>query len=172
MNHKELLPLIKNALTEHNIEGRYFCFEITETTAIADIDMACDTIQNIKNLGCKVALDDFGTGMSSYSYLRDLPIDYLKIDGSFVKNIANNEVDYAFVKSITDIAAAMHIQTVAEWVEDKETLSCLKEIGVTFGQGDAISKPISSERLLDQALHKTQLSDACADVKIEQTSSA
>ena len=149
LNHDQLLDVIKKALLTNNIAGSAFSFEVTETTAIANIDLACKTIEGIQLLGCRIALDDFGTGMSSYGYLRDLPIDYLKIDGTFVKNIVTNPVDYAFVKSIKDIAEAMHIKTVAEWVEDEATLSCLKEIGVSYGQGFGISKPAPYQYFID-----------------------
>jgi len=146
-----LLSTIKTSLQKHHLDGAHFSFEITETSAIANLGTARQTIDEIRRLGCRIALDDFGTGMSSYAYLRDLPIDYLKIDGSFVRNITNNPVDYAFVKSIKDIADAMGIKTVAEWVENKETLCCLQTIGITYGQGFGISKPICLEALINNS---------------------
>jgi len=149
VNNPNLLQTIKSALKKHKMDGAHFCFEITETSAITNISTARQTIDEIRNLGSRIALDDFGTGMSSYGYLRELPIDYLKIDGSFVRNIVKNSVDYAFVKSIKDIAEAMGIKTVAEWVEDEEILCCLQSIGITYGQGFGISKPLSRQALLD-----------------------
>ncbi len=149
LNHEQLLTTIENALIKNNIAGSYFCFEITETNAIANIDLACDIINSIRQLGSRVSLDDFGTGMSSYSYLKELPVDYLKIDGAFVKNIENDAIDHAFVKSITDIAFAMKIQTVAEWVENESIVYTLKDIGVVYAQGFGISKPMSYSKLIE-----------------------
>ncbi len=149
LNHEQLLTTIKNAFAKNNISGSYFCFEITETNAIANIDLACNIINNIRQLGSRVSLDDFGTGMSSYSYLKELPVDYLKIDGAFVKNIQNDIVDHAFVKSITDIAYAMKIKTVAEWVENESIVATLKDIGVAYAQGFGISKPMSYLKLIE-----------------------
>jgi diguanylate cyclase (GGDEF)-like protein len=160
LNHDQLLNIIKNSLTKNNIPGSFFCFEITETSAIANIELARKTIISIRQLGSRVSLDDFGTGMSSYSYLKELPVDYLKIDGIFVKNIKNDAVDHAFVKSITDIANAMEIGTVAEWVEDEDIVSTLKEIGVGYAQGFGICKPMSYAALknnkdsLDKMINK------------------
>lgn len=148
LNHDQLLSTIKNALTKHDIEGSNFCFEITETNAIANVELASKIISQIRELGSRVSLDDFGTGMSSYSYLKALPVDYLKIDGAFVKNIEDDIVDHAFVKSITDIATAMNIQTVAEWVENEDIVFTLKDIGVDYAQGFGICKPMSFENLI------------------------
>ena len=148
LNHDQLLSTIKNALTKHDIDGSNFCFEITETNAIANVELASKIISQIRELGSRVSLDDFGTGMSSYSYLKALPVDYLKIDGAFVKNIEDDIVDHAFVKSITDIATAMNIQTVAEWVENEDIVFTLKDIGVDYAQGFGICKPMSFENLI------------------------
>jgi diguanylate cyclase (GGDEF)-like protein len=148
LNHDLLLSVIEHSLGKNNIAGSFFCFEITETSAIANIDMARKTIAGIRQLGSRVSLDDFGTGMSSYGYLKELPVDYLKIDGVFVKNIQTDTIDYAFVKSIKDIAFAMQIGTVAEWVENADIVSTLKEIGVDYAQGFGISKPMSYPALL------------------------
>ena len=148
LNHDHLLSTIKNALEKNDIEGSNFCFEITETSAIANIEIATKIISKIKELGSRVSLDDFGTGMSSYGYLKALPVDYLKIDGAFVKNIELDAVDHAFVKSFTDIAAAMNIQTVAEWVEHESIAFTLKDIGVDYAQGFGICKPMSYENLI------------------------
>ena len=149
LNHDQLLIIIENSLAKNNISGSFFCFEITETSAIANIDLARKTIVSIRQLGSRVSLDDFGTGMSSYSYLKELPIDYLKIDGIFVKNIETDAIDHAFVKSITDIAHAMKIGTVAEWVEDEAIVKTLKKIGVNYAQGFGISKPMSYAALIE-----------------------
>ena len=117
------------------------CFEITETAAIANLDNAVDFMNRMRIIGCRFSLDDFGTGLSSYSYLRNLPVDFVKIDGVFVRDIAESPADYAVVRSINEIGHYMGKKTIAEYVEDAEILSSLKEIGVDFAQGFQISKP-------------------------------
>ncbi len=123
------------------------CFEITETAAIANLDNAVDFMNRMKIIGCQFSLDDFGTGLSSYSYLRNLPVDYVKIDGVFVKDIANNPGDYAVVRSINEIGHYMGKKTIAEFVENKEVLERLQEIGVDYAQGWEIARPIPLEDL-------------------------
>ena len=123
------------------------CFEITETAAIANLDNAVDFMNRMKIIGCQFSLDDFGTGLSSYSYLRNLPVDYVKIDGVFVKDIANNPGDYAVVRSINEIGHYMGKKTIAEFVEDKAVLEQLREIGVDYAQGYEIAKPLPLEDL-------------------------
>ncbi|NKB99737.1 MAG: DUF1631 family protein [Pseudomonadales bacterium] len=125
------------------------CFEITETAAIANLDNAIDFMNRMRIIGCSFSLDDFGTGLSSYSYLRNLPVDFVKIDGVFVRDIANNPADYAVVRSINEIGHYMGKKTIAEYVEDEKILENLKEIGVDFAQGYQVSKPC----LLDDLVH-------------------
>ncbi|MEM7078439.1 MAG: DUF1631 family protein [Pseudomonadota bacterium] len=117
-------------------------FEITETATIANLDNAIDFMNRMRIIGCSFSLDDFGTGLSSYSYLRNLPVDFVKIDGVFVKDIANNPADYAVVRSINEIGHYMGKRTIAEYVEDIATLKQLEEIGVDFAQGYQISRPV------------------------------
>ena len=116
-------------------------FEITETAAIANLDNAVDFMNRMRIIGCRFSLDDFGTGLSSYSYLRNLPVDYVKIDGVFVKDISENLADFAVVRSINEIGHYMGKKTIAEYVETDQILSSLKEIGVDYAQGFRISKP-------------------------------
>ncbi|MEQ8991293.1 MAG: DUF1631 family protein [Pseudomonadales bacterium] len=123
------------------------CFEITETAAIANLDNAREFMNRMKIIGCRFSLDDFGTGLSSYSYLRNLPVDYVKIDGVFVRDIADNPGDYAVVRSINEIGHYMGKQTIAEYVENDAVLEKLKEIGVDFVQGYHIDKPTRLEQL-------------------------
>ena len=117
------------------------CLEITETAAIANIGQAMEFISSLKARGCSFALDDFGSGMSSYSYLKNLEVDFLKIDGSFIKDMVNDPVDLAMVESINHIGHVMGIQTIAEFVENEEILNKLREIGVNYVQGYYIDKP-------------------------------
>ncbi len=99
-------------------------------------------IAELRDLGCKFALDDFGSGMSSFAYLKTLPVDYLKIDGRFIRNIVGNKIDIAMVTAIHQIAQVMDIQTVAEFVEDEATLQTIKALGISYAQGYGIAKPV------------------------------
>src|SRR5690606_16181664 len=110
--------------------ARRICFELTETAAIANLTDASTLMRDLRQRGVRFALDDFGSGMSSFAYLRQLPVDYLKIDGSFIRNIASERVDRAMVESINHLAHVVGIKTIAEWVNDAETLEILAQIGV------------------------------------------
>jgi diguanylate cyclase (GGDEF)-like protein len=123
------------------------CFEITETAAIANLDNARDFMNRMKIIGCRFSLDDFGTGLSSYSYLRNLPVDYVKIDGVFVKGMDQSPDDYAVVRSINDIGHYLGKKTIAEFVENQKIFDQLREIGVDYGQGYGIEKPQRLENL-------------------------
>ena len=124
----------------HNI-----CFEITETSAIVNFDDAQCFISTLKQIGCQFALDDFGSGLSSFAYLINLPVDYLKIDGSFVKNINDDPISQAIVEAFNGIAHAMNLKTIAEFVEDEIILEKLRTIGVDYAQGYAIARPVPLE---------------------------
>ncbi len=123
------------------IDARMICFEITETVAISNLNQAIEFITKIRELGCRFALDDFGNGLSSFGYLKNLPVDILKIDGMFVKNISQSQVDKALVRSINEVGHVMGLKTVAEFVENAESIEILKQIGVDYLQGYGIGKP-------------------------------
>ena len=135
------LSYVKEQFNIYQVPFSMICFEITETTAISNMSKAGFFIEALRNEGCRFALDDFGSGMSSFGYLKHLPVDYLKIDGEFVRDIINDEVDRAMVKSINEIGQLMGKYTVAEYVENEEILTLLKSIGVDYAQGYAIDKP-------------------------------
>ena len=138
---KELLPMIQGILDNTGLEPTSLTFEITETAAIANITAAKTFITKLKNMGCQFALDDFGTGFCSFAYLKNLPVDKLKIDGSFVQSLDTSKVDRAMVQSMSQIAHALGKQTIAEFVQNEKTLSLLKKYGVDFAQGHYLGKP-------------------------------
>ncbi|WP_188747397.1 ammonium transporter [Marinobacterium zhoushanense] len=144
---KEYLERIKADIERHRIPAHYLCFEITETAAMLDPEAACSFIEELRSLGCHFALDDFGSGLSSFGYLKKLPVDYVKIDGIFIRDMANNEIDQAMVASINNIAHIMGLKTVAEFVEDRKTMGLLRQIGVDYAQGYLIGEPAPLEQL-------------------------
>ncbi len=141
LNDDRFLDFVKAQFQTYSIPPRSICFEITETMAIANLSKSLHLIQQLKALGCYFALDDFGSGMSSLGYLKNLPIDYLKIDGGFIKDIAQNQVDCEIVEAIHRMARAMGIQTIAEFVENAEILTKLKILGINYAQGYGIARP-------------------------------
>ena len=133
---------IRELIEQTQVDANKLCFEVTETAAVTNLVDACEFISKLREIGCKFALDDFGAGMSSFSYLKHMPVDFVKIDGSFVRNIVDDEIDYAMVKSINDISHIMGKKTIAELCESKEVYEKLKEIGVDYVQGFYLGKPI------------------------------
>ncbi|MEM7564249.1 MAG: EAL domain-containing protein [Pseudomonadota bacterium] len=142
------LDFIEEELGNKQISAHQICFEITETAAISNFHIANQFIKRLRATGCKFALDDFGSGLSSFAYLKDLPVDLLKIDGSFVQDCDTNPTNLALVRSIHDIGRVMGKQTVAEFVENKSIFNELQKIGVDYAQGYGISKPEPLEYLL------------------------
>lgn len=140
-----IISLVKT----HSFPPGKICFEITETSAISNLGDAIEFIQTLRGLGCLFALDDFGTGFSSFGYLRSLKVDYVKIDGSFIRNLTENRFDKVMTQSICNIAKEMGIKTVAEYVESDRVMRELKAIGIDFGQGFAIAKPMPLEAIDD-----------------------
>ncbi len=141
LNDEMLQDYVREQLLHYNIAPRRIWFEITETAAIANLPRATRFIKEMKALGCRFSLDDFGSGVSSFAYLKNLPVDNLKIDGSFVKDIVDDPIDYAMVQSINQIGHVMGLRTTAEFVENDAILSRLREIGVDYAQGYGIHRP-------------------------------
>jgi diguanylate cyclase (GGDEF)-like protein/PAS domain S-box-containing protein len=137
----ELLPQLTQLLNSSGINPEHLVFELTETAALEDMNAALHLMTELQALGCRFALDDFGVGFSSFYYLRELPLDIVKIDGSFIKQLLTNEMDQVFVKALTQMATALGKDTVAEFVEDENTLKLLAEIGVVYAQGYYIGRP-------------------------------
>jgi diguanylate cyclase (GGDEF)-like protein/PAS domain S-box-containing protein len=137
----KFLPFVIDQFTKSGIDARKICFEITETAAVASFSQANRFIQALKELGCKFALDDFGTGLSSFGYLKHFPVDYLKIDGSFVREILHDPIDREMVRSINEIGHLTGKQTIAEFAENPEIIEMLRSLGVDFAQGYGVAQP-------------------------------
>lgn len=152
-----LIEYISDCMAEFSIPANKLCFEVTETQAMLNMQSAAGFLAKLKELGCLIALDDFGSGMSSYGYLTQLPVNYLKIDGSFVRNITEDSVSLAFVKSMGDIAKAMGLQTIAEFVEDIDTYHLLKGLGIDYAQGYGIAKPLPIKSVIRYLEDKNQM---------------
>ena len=133
--------IVKRVMTS-KVPAHKICFEITETAAVTNISAAKHFIHTLREKGCLFALDDFGAGMSSFTYLKNLDVDFVKIDGSFVKNMASDSIDHETVKAINAIAQSMGKQTIAEFVTDDATCKALRALNVDFGQGFALGKPL------------------------------
>ena len=147
LSEDNFLKFVIDAFAKTGISPEQICFEITETTAMLNLTRATQFIAVLKGMGCRFSLDDFGTGLSSFGYLKALKVDFLKIDGSFVRHIASDSVNRAVVEAANQIGHAMGIQTVAEFVENDEILQLLRDIGVDFAQGYGVAKPQPMEEL-------------------------
>jgi diguanylate cyclase (GGDEF)-like protein len=142
INDDQFIDFVCDQFALHQIPPQAICFEITETVAIKNLSKAAGFIRALKEFGCYFALDDFGSGMSSFAYLKNLPVDYLKIDGSFVKHIVEEPIDLAMVDAINKLGQVMGIQTIAEFVENKAIFEVIQNLGVNYAQGYVIGKPI------------------------------
>jgi diguanylate cyclase (GGDEF)-like protein/PAS domain S-box-containing protein len=149
----EMLPMIQRELASAGVEPSRLILEVTETAAIANMDDAQRFVHTLHTLGCRFALDDFGVGFSSFSHLKYLPVDYLKIDGSFIRELSRSSVDQQLVQAIVGVARALGKKTIAEFVNDAETVDLLRAYGVDFAQGFHIGRPapLPDSRLSDVA---------------------
>ena len=156
LNDPSIFDWITMQFRQTDLAPECICFEITETAAIRNLTQAKELIKKLQAEGCRFALDDFGSGLSSFAYIKYLPVDYLKIDGGFVSDMANDTTASAMVSAINEMGHALGIKTIAEHVEDKETLRALQKIGVDYAQGMALSEPV----LLDLSSGKLDVDDA------------
>ncbi|WP_041622460.1 EAL domain-containing protein [Oscillatoria nigro-viridis] len=142
ISNNQFMRFLIEQFSRYQVPPQTIGFEITETAAIANFEQARYFMSELKKIGCCFALDDFGSGLSSFAYLMNLPVDYLKIDGAFVKNISHNLISQALVEGFNRIAHAMNLETIAEFVEDETILEKLREIGVDYAQGYGIARPV------------------------------
>lgn len=147
LSEDRFLEYVIGELEKARLPRGAICFEITETAAISNLSRVIHFMQSLKKLGCKFSLDDFGSGLSSFTYLKNLPVDYLKIDGQFIRNVVDDSVDESMVRAINEVGHAMGIETIAERVENKQVLDKLGELGVSFAQGYYIARPTSVRAL-------------------------
>ena len=147
---ERLLPHIESSLAKYAVSPTRIIFEITESASINNLAATRAMIEKLNLLGCHFSIDDFGTGFSTFNYLKQLPAQHVKIDGSFVRDMLNDPIDLALVKAINDISGSLNKRSVAEYVENKEIFLALKEIGVDYGQGYFISRPVPIEKINSQ----------------------
>ena len=143
LSEDRFLDFVVDELKKQKLPDGAVCFEITETAAISNLARVVHFMKALKALGCKFSLDDFGSGLSSFTYLKNLPVDYLKIDGQFIRNVVDDDVDESMVKAISSVGHAMGIETIAERVESKQVLEKLGSLGIEFAQGYYIARPAS-----------------------------
>ena len=141
IGNQEILNIIKTEIDANNIEPSQLCFEITETAAMTNLTSAMQFIRSLRALGCKFSLDDFGSGLSSFGYLSNLEVDFIKIDGEFIKSIETNPLSYSIISAINQIGHVMGVKTIAEFVENNEVLSRVANIGIDYVQGYGVHKP-------------------------------
>jgi EAL domain-containing protein (putative c-di-GMP-specific phosphodiesterase class I) len=142
INEADFLDYVQDMFARYpEVPPAQICFEVTETAAIANISSALRFMETLRSLGCRFALDDFGSGLSSFAYLKSLPIDYLKIEGSFVRDMLEDPVDMVVVEAVSLIGRRIELTTIAEWVENDTILRAVKSLGIDYAQGFGIHKP-------------------------------
>jgi Amt family ammonium transporter len=146
LNEQSFIDFVLQQVGEATL-AQALCFEITETAAVTNLSNATFAMRELKARGCKFALDDFGTGLSSFMYLKTLPVDFLKIDGQFISHVADDAVDRSMVEAICKVGKALGIETVAECVESQAVLDELNRIGIDYAQGYFLARPEPIERL-------------------------
>lgn len=165
--NERLVPLIQEKLNEYNVAANRVIFELTESASLSNLSATQHMVEQLSEMGCAFSIDDFGTGFSTFSYLKNLPAETVKIDGSFVRELTNSSIDRALVKSIREVAYALGKKTVAEFVEDEETLKLLRDIQVDYAQGFHLGKPKPLSELFlpnpDNSTALQEVADAIQD---------
>jgi len=154
VNDPLTIKYISDCVKNNNIPTEKVCFEVTETSAIINMDKTLPLLRSLRDDGFNLALDDFGSGFASYGYLKNLPFNILKIDGTFIRDIANSDIDKTMVKSFSEVAKALGMATVAEFVENETILNIIKELGVEYSQGYGIAKPEPLSELIAKSSEK------------------
>ena len=144
----DILAFIEEEIQQSGLPASSLCFEITESAAVSFLDKAQGFIDHLRSLGCSIALDDFGAGLSSFAYLKNFNVDTLKIDGGFIRDIADNRISESMVAAITQVAKVMELETVAEYVETKKARKLITELGVDYAQGHLVGKPAAIDSVL------------------------
>jgi EAL domain-containing protein (putative c-di-GMP-specific phosphodiesterase class I) len=160
LSDDDILEFIDEELAASGIAASTLGFEVTESAAVSNLHKAQTFIDELRRRGCRISLDDFGAGLSSFAYLKNFNVDTLKIDGGFIRDITENRISESMVAAITQVAKVMELQTVAEYVESKETQQLVKKLGVDFAQGHAIGKPFSLVETLEQLATRKKSSTA------------
>jgi diguanylate cyclase (GGDEF)-like protein/PAS domain S-box-containing protein len=142
------LPFLRRQFEDYQVPYASICFEVTETAAISDLGRARNFMQSLRSLGSSFAVDDFGAGFASYAYLKELPVQYLKIDGSFVRKLETEPVDRALVESINHIGHVLGLETIAEWAETPQVVDALRAIGVDYAQGYGVGRPVALDEVV------------------------
>ena len=142
LGSEAFLGFVQQQLERSRVPPEMLCFEITETVAVANLQRAQTLMHTLRKSGCRFSLDDFGTGLSSFAYLKLFPVDTLKIDGSFIRDLTTNVVSQSVVAAVSEVARVMQLETVAEFVQDEPTLALLGKLGVTWAQGYLFGEPV------------------------------
>lgn len=156
-NNNDFLPFVMQSLDASPVPNHLIGFEITETAAIGNLEIAQEFVKKLKQKNCEFSLDDFGTGLSSFEYLQNISLDYLKIDGRFICELVEDPISQAMVKAISDVAKVMKLKTIAEFVENNAILEKLEELGVDYAQGYGVGRPIPLEQALNELSMKLKL---------------
>ncbi len=145
ISQDDFLNYVLDKVQQHGINAQRICFEITETAVISNLEKAQHFMRSLRAIGCRFSLDDFGSGLSSFAYLKNLEVDFLKIDGMFIKSIVSNKIDRAMVESINNVGHVMGLHTIGEFAENQDIINILNEIGVDYAQGYGVAMPVLFE---------------------------
>ena len=160
LSDDDILEFIEQEIEEAGLPATSLGFEVTESAAVSNLGKAQQFITALREHGCSIALDDFGAGLSSFAYLKNFAVDFLKIDGGFIRDISDNRISESMVAAITQVAKVMELETVAEYVENKKTRKLVADLGVHYAQGHQIGKPLPLEEVLNDLSMRVKTSTA------------